>query len=111
MAVAKMRLRGFIMKQGKHHKGPITHLKDLMRELNKYKQGRDGINMPIYIAPDFSDVLKEINAIGVGYKNKQHGKDKPPTQDQILTSKELESVENKDEFEQVLIVGNYDRTK
>ena len=111
VAVAKMRLRGFIMKQGKHHKGPIAHVKDLMRELNKYKQGRDGINMPIYIASDFSDVLKEINAIGVGYKNKQHGKDKPPTQDQILTPQELESVENKDEFEQVLIVGNYDRTK
>lgn len=63
VAVAKMRLRGFIMKQGKHHKDSIAHVKDLMRELNKYKQGRDGINMPIYIASDFSDVLKEINAL------------------------------------------------
>lgn len=99
------------MKQDKHHSGKITYVKEFMRELNKYKQGRDGINMPIYIAPDFSDVLKEINTIAVGYKNKHHGTDKPPTQDQILTQKELEFVDNKDEYEQVLIVGNYDRTK
>lgn len=99
------------MKQNKVHSGKISTVRELMRELNKYKQGRDGINMPIYITSFDEKFVAHINTIAVGYKNKQHGTDNPPSQDQILTPNEFESVNNKDEFEQVLIVGNYDRTK
>lgn len=98
------------MKQNRIHRGKLPYVKQLIKELNRYKQSSRGEAMSYYVQSADAEIMKVIDTVAVGYKNKQISAEDSLPQDQVLTPQEYELVDNKDDYEEVLILGNYDKS-
>lgn len=98
----------------KTHQGKIPFYKEMMRTLNKFKQGSSRNSLPIYIGVDHKEFTKllEINVITEAYrlKNKNNTDNTSVTHETLITPKEYETKVNKEIYEKILIIGNYDRS-